>query len=125
MWSSMGTEALNIVKWLFFLGVIGKFYYFRLLSGTLNCQKTRKQSSVSVSDNITYLGSSVSSPIVSKVSPREIGLGGGAVTIEGAGFSEDVFNQFDPVLGNKVELKIFHTEKSEVINFYFEDLVCK
>ena len=29
-------------------------------------------------------------------------MGGGAVTIEGAGFSEDVFNQFDPVLGNKV-----------------------
>ena len=24
------------------------------------------------------------------------------ITIEGAGFSEDVFNQFDPVLGNKV-----------------------
>ena len=24
------------------------------------------------------------------------------MTIEGAGFSEDVFNQFDPVLGNKV-----------------------
>ena len=54
------------------------------------------------------LGSCVSSPIVSKVSPREIGLGGGAVTIEGAGFSEDVFNQFDPVLGNKVKLKFCH-----------------
>ena len=34
--------------------------------------------------------------------PSKIGYGGGAVTIEGAGFSEDVFNQFDPVLGNKV-----------------------
>lgn len=44
----------------------------------------------------------MSSPIVSKVSPTEIGLGGGAITIEGAGFSKDVFNQFDPVLGNKV-----------------------
>ena len=43
-----------------------------------------------------------SSPIVSKVSPRDIGRGGGVITIEGAGFSEDVFNQFDPVLGNKV-----------------------
>ena len=36
------------------------------------------------------------------MSPSQIGEGGGAVTIEGAGFSEDVFNQFDPVLGNKV-----------------------
>ena len=53
-------------------------------------------------DDNYCLGSSVSSPIVSKVSPRDIGWGGGAVTIEGAGFSEDVFNQFDPVLGNKV-----------------------
>ena len=44
----------------------------------------------------------MTSPIVSKVSPSKIGYGGGAVTIEGAGFSEDVFNQFDPVLGNKV-----------------------
>ena len=44
----------------------------------------------------------MTSPIVSKVSPNKIGYGGGAVTIEGAGFSEDVFNQFDPVLGNKV-----------------------
>ena len=49
------------------------------------------------------LGLGISSPIVSKVSPTQIGLGGGAVTIEGAGFSEDVFNQFDPVLGNKVQ----------------------
>ena len=47
-------------------------------------------------------GRCVTSPIVSKVSPSKIGYGGGAVTIEGAGFSEDVFNQFDPVLGNKV-----------------------
>ena len=53
-----------------------------------------------------FLGSCVSSPIVSKVSPREIGEGGGAVTIEGAGFSEDVFNQFDPVLGNKVIITV-------------------
>ena len=44
----------------------------------------------------------MTSPIVSRVSPSRIGYGGGAVTIEGAGFSEDVFNQFDPVLGNKV-----------------------
>ena len=50
------------------------------------------------------LGVSVSSPVVSSVSPSKIGLGGGVVTIEGAGFSEDVFNQFDPVLGNKVIL---------------------
>ena len=46
----------------------------------------------------------MSSPVVSSVSPSKIGLGGGVVTIEGAGFSEDVFNQFDPVLGNKVIL---------------------
>ena len=36
------------------------------------------------------------------VTPRHIGWRGGAVTIHGSGFSEDVFNQFDPVLGNKV-----------------------
>ena len=51
---------------------------------------------------ISYSGFCSSSPIVSKVSPRDIGRGGGVITIEGAGFSEDVFNQFDPVLGNKV-----------------------
>ena len=28
--------------------------------------------------------------------------GGGTITIHGSGFSEDVFNQFDPILGNKV-----------------------
>ena len=42
--------------------------------------------------------------IVTDVTPRHIGWRGGAVTIHGAGFSEDVFNQFDPVLGNKVSL---------------------
>ena len=54
--------------------------------------------------SLSWLRSGIcgSSPIVSKVSPSQIGEGGGAVTIEGAGFSEDVFNQFDPVLGNKV-----------------------
>ena len=45
----------------------------------------------------------MSSPLVSKVSPSDIGVRGGAITIEGVGFSEDVFNQFDPVLGNKVD----------------------
>ena len=39
---------------------------------------------------------------VTSIEPRYIGYGGGAVTIYGDGFSEDVFNQFDPVLGNKV-----------------------
>ena len=56
--------------------------------------------------NDTYLaiipGQSLASPIVTDLSPRRIGYGGGAVTINGEGFSEDVFNQFDPVLGNKV-----------------------
>ena len=42
--------------------------------------------------------------IVTDVTPRYIGWRGGAVTIHGAGFSEDVFNQFDPVLGNKVSI---------------------
>ena len=56
---------------------------------------------------LLYLGLCGSSPIVSKVSPTQIGDGGGAITIEGAGFSEDVFNQFDPVLGNKVVLGYF------------------
>ena len=41
--------------------------------------------------------------IVSSIEPRYIGYGGGAITIYGEGFSEDVFNQFDPILGNKVE----------------------
>ena len=31
------------------------------------------------------------------------------ITIEGAGFSEDVFNQFDPVLGNKVSILICYS----------------
>jgi len=48
------------------------------------------------------IGQSLASPIVTDLSPRRIGYGGGAVTINGEGFSEDVFNQFDPVLGNKV-----------------------
>jgi hypothetical protein len=39
---------------------------------------------------------------VTDLKPKRIGYGGGAVTINGEGFSEDVFNQFDPVLGNKV-----------------------
>jgi len=41
-------------------------------------------------------------PIVTSVQPVNIGYGGGTITILGDGFSEDVFNQFDPVLGNKV-----------------------
>ena len=41
--------------------------------------------------------------IVTDVTPRRIGWRGGATTIHGSGFSEDVFNQFDPVLGNKVK----------------------
>ena len=39
---------------------------------------------------------------MTSVEPTRIGWQGGAVTIHGSGFSEDVFNQFDPVLGNKV-----------------------
>ena len=42
--------------------------------------------------------------MVTKVSPTRIGYGGGVVTIHGDGFSEDVFNQFDPILGNKVSI---------------------
>ena len=49
-----------------------------------------------------FTGQSFGSAIVTDLSPRRIGYGGGAVTINGEGFSEDVFNQFDPVLGNKV-----------------------
>ena len=52
--------------------------------------------------------------MVSKVSPRNLGLGGGAVTIEGAGFSRDVFNQFDPVLGNKVNVSYIQRRNSEL-----------
>merc|ERR1712013_718455 len=48
------------------------------------------------------LGRALGNPIVTDVQPRRIGYGGGAVTIHGQGFSEDVFSQFDPVLGNKV-----------------------
>ena len=46
------------------------------------------------------------SAIVTDVTPRHIGWRGGAVTIHGSGFSEDVFNQFDPVLGNKVKAEL-------------------
>ena len=49
-----------------------------------------------------FTGQSFGSPIVTDLKPKRIGYGGGAVTINGEGFSEDVFNQFDPVLGNKV-----------------------
>merc|ERR1712223_342265 len=48
------------------------------------------------------IGQALGNPIVTDVQPRRIGYGGGAVTIHGQGFSEDVFSQFDPVLGNKV-----------------------
>ena len=66
----------------------------------------------------SFEGQSLGNPIVTDVQPRRIGYGGGAVTIHGQvnkfksvqtklipffqGFSEDVFSQFDPVLGNKV-----------------------
>ena len=46
-----------------------------------------------------------------------LSYGGGTVTIHGSGFSEDVFNQFDPILGNKVKFvnkSAFH--KSAVID---------
>ena len=51
---------------------------------------------------LAWLAGGVGPARVTKVSPRDIGYMGGTVTIEGSGFSEDVFNQFDPVLGNKV-----------------------
>ena len=42
---------------------------------------------------------------------------GGTVTIHGTGFSEDVFNQFDPVLGNKVDI----TETmDQILNRYLD-----
>ena len=91
---SMGKMALGILRWLAILGAIGK------------------QARVGLCGNISLSclcsGICGSSPIVSKVSPSQIGEGGGAVTIEGAGFSEDVFNQFDPVLGNKVNDGYFY-----------------
>ena len=52
--------------------------------------------------NIISSAPCLGSAIVTDVTPRHIGWRGGAVTIHGSGFSEDVFNQFDPVLGNKV-----------------------
>lgn len=52
---------------------------------------------------MSFLGSCRGGAIVTEVTPRAIGYGGGAVTILGEGFSEDVFNQFDPILGNKVK----------------------
>ena len=50
------------------------------------------------------LGGSLQKAKVTDVQPRHIGYMGGVVTIHGTGFSEDVFNQFDPVLGNKVRM---------------------
>ena len=52
----------------------------------------------------TIVGKCLSTAVVTKVEPRRIGYGGGVVTIHGDGFSEDVFNQFDPILGNKVSI---------------------
>ena len=46
------------------------------------------------------------------------------ITIEGAGFSEDVFNQFDPVLGNKVVLILFLSEICKLLIIYI-GLVCQ
>ena len=77
--------ALSIIHWLSIAGAIGKAHYFK---------SSIFQSLIS--------GQSFGSAIVTDLSPRRIGFGGGAVTINGEGFSEDVFNQFDPVLGNKV-----------------------
>ena len=83
--------ALNTLKWLAFLAVIiGKLLCSTFLLTQLTCIGCTP-------------GQSMSSPLVSKVSPSDIGVRGGAITIEGVGFSEDVFNQFDPVLGNKVD----------------------
>lgn len=48
------------------------------------------------------LGGTFGGPTVTDVQPTRIGYMGGTITIHGTGFSEDVFNQFDPVLGNKV-----------------------
>ena len=80
--------ALSILHWLSIAGAIGNkqqlTFEFRLLISLL------------------FSGQSFGSAIVTDVNPRSIGYGGGAVTINGEGFSEDVFNQFDPVLGNKV-----------------------
>eukprot|EP00091_Calanus_sinicus_P002584 TRINITY_DN12661_c0_g1_i1.p1 TRINITY_DN12661_c0_g1~~TRINITY_DN12661_c0_g1_i1.p1 ORF type:complete len:350 (-),score=80.50 TRINITY_DN12661_c0_g1_i1:331-1380(-) len=47
-------------------------------------------------------GRTFGGPSVTDVQPQRIGFMGGTITITGTGFSEDVFNQFDPVLGNKV-----------------------
>ena len=83
--------ALTTIKYLSFLGVIiGKLVGSTFLLTQLTCSGCSS-------------GQTMSSPLVSKVSPSDIGVRGGAITIEGVGFSEDVFNQFDPVLGNKVD----------------------
>ena len=39
---------------------------------------------------------------VSSIEPSTIGWAGGAVVINGDGFAEDSFSQFDASLGNKV-----------------------
>ena len=84
--------ALTSLEWLAFLAVIGKLVCSTFLLTPLTCTGCTP-------------GQSMSSPasMVSKVSPSDIGVRGGAITIEGVGFSRDVFNQFDPVLGNKVD----------------------
>ena len=56
--------------------------------------------------NVSSSAHCLGSAIVTDVTPRHIGWRGGAVTIHGSGFSEDVFNQFDAVLGNKVKIQV-------------------
>ena len=41
---------------------------------------------------------------VSRIPIRDISNGGGVVSIYGSGFAADNFNQFEPDLGNKVDL---------------------
>ena len=89
-----------------------------------------------VFSNISFFeGQSLGNPIVTDVQPRRIGYGGGAVTIHGQvkiftsfkkiilfiqGFSEDVFSQFDPVLGNKVCInRICSLSKVLILEFRF------
>ena len=57
---------------------------------------------------------------VSRIPIRDISNGGGVVSIYGSGFAADNFNQFEPDLGNKVDL-----DKRFSRFLYHVDFTCK
>ena len=57
---------------------------------------------------------------VSRIPIRDISNGGGVVSIYGSGFAADNFNQFEPDLGNKVDLDNLFSR-----SLYYVHFTCK